>query len=46
MCDKAVLENVGKLESTSDCNKIKQTCDKAVLENSGTLDSVPNCYKN
>ena len=29
MCDKAILENVGTLESVSDCHKNQQMCDKA-----------------
>ena len=30
MCDKAILENDGTLESVPDCYKNQQMCDKAV----------------
>ena len=30
MCDKAILENCGMLESVLDCYKNQQMCDKAV----------------
>ena len=41
MCDKAILENGGTLESVSDCYKIQQLRDKAVDNYPHTLKIPP-----
>ena len=33
MCDKAILENGGRLNSVPDCYKIQEMCNKAVIIN-------------
>ena len=44
MCDKAILENGGSLESILDCYKNQQMCDKAVDDYPYPLKFVPDCY--
>ena len=43
MCDKAILENGGTLESFSDCYKNQQMCDKAIYNYPHALQFVPDC---
>ena len=43
MCDKAILEYVGTLESVPDCHKNQQICDKAVNNYTHALTFVPDC---
>ena len=44
MCDKAILENGGTLESVLDCYKSQQMCDKAVDNYHHTIKFVPDYY--
>ena len=44
MCDKAILENGGTLESVPDCYKNQQMCDKAVDNYLHALKFAPDCY--
>ena len=44
MCDRAILENGGMLESVPDCYKNQQICDKAVDNYPHALKFVPDCY--
>ena len=44
MCDKAILENGGMLESFTDCHKNQQICDKAVDNYPHVLKFVTDCY--
>ena len=44
MCDKAILENGGMLESFTDCHKNQQMCDKAVDNYPHVLKFVTDCY--
>ena len=45
MCDKAILQIGGTLESIPDCCKNQQMCDKAVDNYPRVLKFVPDCYK-
>ena len=45
MCDKAILENGGKLETVPDWIKAQEICDKAVDNYVYALEFVPDCYK-
>ena len=45
MCNKAILENGGTLESVPDCYKNQEMCNKAVDNYPYTSKFVPNCYK-
>ena len=46
MCDKAILENGGKLKSVPDCYKnYQELCSKAVDNYPYALEFVPACYK-
>ena len=45
MCDKAILENGGTLESVSDCYKNKKMCNKVVDNYSHALEFVLEYYK-
>ena len=44
MCDKAILENGGTLESISGCYKNHKMCDKAVDNYPLALKFVTDCY--
>ena len=44
MCDKAIFENGGTLESFCDCYKKQETRNKAVDNYPHALKFVPNCY--
>ena len=44
MCEKAILEYGGILESVPDCYKKQQMCDKAVDNYPYALKFVPDCY--
>ena len=44
ICDKAILENGGTLESAPDCYKNQQMCDKSVSNNPHALVVFPDCY--
>ena len=44
MCDKAILENGGTLESVPDCYKNQQMYDKTVDNYPHALKVVPYCY--
>ena len=44
ICDKAILENGGMLESVPDCYKNQQMCDKSVGNNPHALVVFPDCY--
>ena len=44
MCDKAVLENDGSLESVPDCYKNQQLRDKPVDNCPHALTFIPDCY--
>ena len=43
MCDKAILEKGGTLESVPDCYENQRMCDKAVDNYLHALKFVPNC---
>ena len=45
MCDKAILENDGTLESVPDSYKNQEMCNKEVANHPHPLKLVPNCYK-
>ena len=45
MCDIAVLENGGTLESAPDCYKNLKMCNQAVDDCAHPLKLVPNCHK-
>ena len=45
MCDKAILENGGRLKSVPDCYKNQEMCNKAVDDYLHALEFVPECYK-
>ena len=45
VCDKAVLENGGRLESVPDCYKNQEMCDKTVDNYPHALKFVHDCYK-
>ena len=44
MCDKAILENGGTLESVRDCYKNQEMCNKAVDSYPHALEFVPEWY--
>ena len=44
MCDNAISENDGTLESVTNCYKNQQMCDKAVDHCPHALKFVPDCY--
>ena len=44
LCNKAIQENGGTIESVSDSYKNQQICDKAVDNYPHALKSVPDCY--
>ena len=44
MCEKAILENGGTLDSVPDCYKNQQMCDVAVANYPHALKFVPDCY--
>ena len=44
MCDTAILENGGTLESVLGCYKNQQICYKAADNYPHALKLVPNCY--
>ena len=45
MCDKAILENDGKLEPVRDCCKKQEMSNKAVDNYPHALEFLPKCYK-
>ena len=45
MCNKAILENVGKLVSVPDCYKNQKLCNKAVDNYAHALEFVSDCFK-
>ena len=45
MCNKAILENCGTLNSLPDCYKNQEMCNKAVENYPHALEFVPECYK-
>ena len=45
MCNKAILENGGTLESVRDRYKTHEMCDKAADNYVHALEFVPDCYK-
>ena len=45
MCDKAIAENGGTLESILDCYKNQKMCDKAVNTHPSTIKFPPECYE-
>ena len=45
MCNKAILENDGILESLPDWYKTQKMCDKDVGNYAHVLEFAPNCYK-
>ena len=45
MCDKAILENGGTLESVRDCYKNQEMCNKAVDSYPHALEFVSKCFK-
>ena len=46
MCDKAILENCGKLKSVPDCYKSQEICNKAVENYPHVLEFVLECSRN
>ena len=44
MCDKAILENGGRLKSFPDCYKNQEMGNKAVDNYPHVLDFVPECF--
>ena len=45
MCDKAILENGGKLKSVPDCYKNQEISNKAVVDYLRALEFAPESYK-
>ena len=45
MCDEAIIENVGTLNSVRDCSKNHETYNKTVDNYPHVLEFVPGCYK-
>ena len=44
MCDEAILENGGTLNSVPNCYKNQEMCNKAIDHYPHTLPFVPECY--
>ena len=45
MCDEAIIENVGTLNSVPDCYKNHETYNKTADNYPHALEFVPGCYK-
>ena len=44
MCNKAIQENGGTLDSVPDCYENQQTCDRAVENYPHALNFISDCY--
>ena len=45
MCNEAITENGGAVNSVPDCKKNQEICNKAIDSYSYPLEFVPECYK-